>query len=69
MTAPFIFIGTHQVKPGRREELKKYFTAVCTEVVEPNGPRLHSCYGYAAPDSDLVTVVQVHPDAARWQRT
>jgi hypothetical protein len=25
MTAPFIFIGTHKIKPGRREEFKKYF--------------------------------------------
>jgi hypothetical protein len=25
MTAPFIFIGTHKIKPGRREEYKRYF--------------------------------------------
>ena len=63
MTAPFIFVGTHRVKPGKREEFMKYFTEFCTRVVEPNEPRLHSFFGYTAPDSDLVTVVQVHPDA------
>ena len=63
MTAPFIFVGTHRVQPGKREEFMKYFTEFCTGVVEPNEPRLHSFFGYTAPDSDLVTVVQVHPDA------
>ena len=63
MTAPFIFVGTHRVKPGKRDEFMKYFTEFCTSVVEPNEPRLHSFFGYTAPNSDLVTVVQVHPDA------
>ncbi|KQS97406.1 putative quinol monooxygenase [Cellulomonas sp. Leaf395] len=63
MTAPFIFVGTHRVKPGKRDDFMEYFTEFCTGVVEPNEPRLHSFFGYTAPDSDLVTVVQVHPDA------
>ena len=63
MTAPFIFIGTHKIKPGKREEFKKYFAQFSSDVVEPEEPRLHSFYGYAAPDSDYVTIVQVHPDA------
>jgi hypothetical protein len=63
MTTPFIFIGTHKIKPGKREEYLKYFEWFCTEVVEPQEPRLHSFWGYVAPDSDYVTVVQVHPDA------
>jgi hypothetical protein len=25
MTAPFIFIGTHKVKPGKLEEFKAWF--------------------------------------------
>jgi quinol monooxygenase YgiN len=62
-TAPFIFIGTHKIKPGRREEFKKYFAQFSSNVVEPEEPRLHSFYGYTAPDSDYVTIVQVHPDA------
>jgi quinol monooxygenase YgiN len=64
MSSPFIFVGTHKIKPGKREEFKKYFGEFSSNVVEPEEPRLHSFYGYAAPDSDYVTVVQVHPDAA-----
>ncbi len=63
MSAPFIFIGTHKIKPGKREEYLKYFEWVCHEVFEPQEPRLHSFWAYVAPDSDVVTVVQVHPDA------
>ena len=63
MTTPFIFIGTHKIKPGKREAFKAYFASFCAEIVEPQEPRLHSFYGYTAPDSDLVTIVQVHPDA------
>ena len=63
MTTPFIFIGTHKIKPGKREAFKAYFATFCSEIVEPQEPRLHSFYGYTAPDSDVVTVVQVHPDA------
>jgi quinol monooxygenase YgiN len=63
MTTPFIFIGTHTIKPGQREAFQAYFARFCTEIVEPQEPRLHSFYGYAAPDSDVVTIVQVHPDA------
>ena len=63
MTAPFIFIGTYKIKPGRREEFKKYFAQFSSNVVEPEEPRLHSFYGYTSPESDVVTVVQVHPDA------
>ena len=63
MTAPFIFIGTHKIKSGKREEFQQYFAQFSSDVVEPEEPRLHSFYGYAAPDSDHVTIVQVHPDA------
>ena len=63
MNAPFIFIGTYKTKPGKREEFKKHFEWFSSDVVEPQEPRLHSFYGYAAPDSDDVTIVQVHPDA------
>ena len=63
MTTPFIFIGTHTIKPGQREAFQAYFARFCSEVVEPQEPRLHSFYGYTAPDSDMVTIVQVHPDA------
>lgn len=63
MSSPFIFIGTHHIKPGKREQFLRYFEEFCKDVVEPQEPRLHSIYGYVAPDSDVVTIVQVHPDA------
>ena len=63
MSTPFIFIGTHKIKPGKGEAFKQYFAHFSSDVVEPAEPRLHSFYGYTAPDSDYVTIVQVHPDA------
>lgn len=63
MSAPFIFVGTHRIKSGKRDEFITYFTDFASSVVEPNEPRLHSFFAYTAPDSDLVSVVQVHPDA------
>lgn len=63
MGAPFIFIATHKVKPGKRDAFKAYFAQFSSDVVEPAEPRLHSFYAYTTPDSDHVTVVQVHPDA------
>lgn len=63
MTAPLIFIGTHRIKEGKREEFLRYFTDFCADVVEPKEPQLHSFYGCTSPESDLVTVVQVHPDS------
>lgn len=63
MSEPFIFIGTHRVKPGKLEEYKAFFAEFCRDTVAPNEPRLLSFQGYA-DDSDLITVVQVHPDVA-----
>ena len=63
MSAPFIFIGTHTVKPGQLEAFQKYFIDFCDTVVEPNEPRLLSFQAYADPESNEVTVVQIHPDA------
>jgi hypothetical protein len=63
MSAPFIFIGTHTVKPGKLEAFQKYFSDFCDNVVEPNEPRLLSFQAYADPESNQVTIVQIHPDA------
>ena len=63
MAAPFIFIGTHNVKPGKLEEFKAWFANYCDTTVEPNEPRLLSFNAYTNPDANEVTVVQVHPDA------
>ena len=63
MAAPFIFIGTHMVKPGKLEEFEAWFADYCNTTVEPNEPRLLSFNAYVNPDANEVTVVQVHPDA------
>jgi hypothetical protein len=63
MAAPFIFIGTHKVKPGKLEEFKAWFTNYIDTTVEPSEPRLLSFEAYADPKANTVTVVQVHPDA------
>ena len=51
MAAPFIFIGTHQVKPGKLEEFKAWFANYIDTTVEPNEPRLLSFEAYADPKS------------------
>jgi hypothetical protein len=61
--APFIFIGTHKVKPGKLEEYKAWFADYCDTTVAPNEPRLLAFNAYADPARNEVTVVQVHPDA------
>jgi quinol monooxygenase YgiN len=63
MAAPFIFIGTHKVKPGKLEEFEAWFANYIDTTVEPNEPRLLLFEAYADPKANIVTVVQVHPDA------
>jgi hypothetical protein len=63
MAAPFIFIGTHKVKPGKLEDFKAWFADYIDRTVEPNEPRLLVFEAYADPVANVVTVVQVHPDA------
>jgi hypothetical protein len=63
MSAPFIFIGTHKVRPGKLEEFKAWFTNYIDTTVEPKEPRLLLFEAYADPKANVVTVVQVHPDA------
>jgi hypothetical protein len=63
MAAPFIFIGTHKVKPGMLEEFKAWFANYIDTTVEPNEPRLLLFEAYADPVANVVKVVQVHPDA------
>jgi quinol monooxygenase YgiN len=63
MAAPFIFIGTHKVKPGKLEEFEAWFADYIDNTVEPNEPRLLLFEAYTDPKANVVTVVQVHPDA------
>ena len=63
MATPFIFIGTHKVKPGKLEEFQAWFAEYVDSTIEPNEPRLLAFNAYSDPAANEVTVVQVHPDA------
>jgi quinol monooxygenase YgiN len=62
MAAPFIFIGTHALKPGKFEEFKKSFLDL-VKTVEVNEPRLIAFNAFVNEEGTEVSVVQVHPDA------
>jgi hypothetical protein len=62
MTAPFVLITTHRIKPGHEAE----FTALHDEYlsfVERNEPRLLGHFTYSSEDGSEVSLVQVHPDS------
>jgi quinol monooxygenase YgiN len=63
MPAPFIYISTYEVVEGRLDAAKKSL-AEHAEFVEANEPRLVSFNFYLDAESNTVTIVQVHPDAA-----
>jgi hypothetical protein len=61
MTAPFVFITTHRIKPGREAQ----FAALHEDYlgfVERNEPRLLGHFTYSSDDGSEVSLVQVHPD-------
>jgi quinol monooxygenase YgiN len=59
---PFVFIGTHRLKPGRRDDWKEHVTHF-VRYIEENEPQLRLFTFYLDEDTDHVSVVQVHPDA------
>jgi hypothetical protein len=63
MSAPFIWVGTYAIKAGKVEEAKKRIQEL-TDLVEANEPRLIAFNFYLDEDKQLVSCVQVHPDAA-----
>jgi quinol monooxygenase YgiN len=63
MAAPFIFIATHKVKPGKLGEFQAWCAEYVDRTIEPNEPRLLAYSAYSDPAANEVTVVQVHPDA------
>jgi hypothetical protein len=57
-----IFITRHAVKPGRHAHLER-LTADFLEFVEANEPRMLALDAYLDDAGDMLTLVQVHPDA------
>jgi quinol monooxygenase YgiN len=58
---PFIFIGTYELKEGKRDEFTRYWRDF-VEFVEESEPRLIAFNAYVNDDGNEVAVVQVHPD-------
>src|SRR5262245_33244479 len=61
--APFIYVGTTRVKPGRLPALRDQLAGVI-DFVETNEPRLIAFHCYLDEAGDKLAIVQVHPDAA-----
>ena len=62
MTAPFIWVGTYAIKPGKLETARKQLAEVA-DLVEANEPRLIAFNFYLDDARTTASCVQVHPDA------
>src|SRR5262245_50600039 len=65
MAAPFIFIGTHRLKPGKLDDFSAMWRDL-VDVVKTKEPQMIAFNGYANEDGSEVTVVQLHPTPHRW---
>ena len=61
--APFIYVGTTSVKPGRLPDLRNQLAEVI-DFVETNEPRMTAFHCYLNDAGDRLTIVHVHPDSA-----
>jgi quinol monooxygenase YgiN len=62
MTAPFVYITTHRVAPGRRAELED-LVAEYTEFLRTHEEGLMSHHSYLGAEGTELTLVQIHRDA------
>jgi hypothetical protein len=60
--APFIFIATNRLKPGKLADERKRVPGL-VDFVEANEPQLIAFNEYASEDGTEVAVVQIHPNA------
>lgn len=63
MSAPFLYVGTMSVKPGRLEALRTQL-AELADFVETNEPRMIAFHAYLDEKGEKLAIVQVHPDSA-----
>jgi hypothetical protein len=61
VTAPFIFIATNRLKPGKLDDEKKRVPDL-VGFIQANEPRLIAFNEYANEDGTEVAVVQIHAD-------
>jgi hypothetical protein len=62
MGEPFIFIGTHRLKEGKRAAYQEYVTDF-VRFIEEREPQLRLFTFFLDEDGEHVSVVQVHPNA------
>lgn len=66
MSAPFIFIATNKVRPGKLDAEKQRVPG-WIEYLRTNEPRLIAFHEYVSADGTEVEYVQVHPDTASFE--
>ena len=62
MTAPFVFITTHRIKPESRDEFMTVHRDY-VHFVEESEPGMLGHFSYLSADGTEVSLVQVHTDA------
>jgi hypothetical protein len=62
MHAPFIFVTTHTIKPGRLDALEA-LNAEFAAFVEEHEPLMLGLHAYVSEDGRRLTIIQIHPDA------
>jgi len=63
MSAPFIYIGTYEVRQGRFDDARKSL-AEHAEFIEANEPHMISFNVYGDEDAGTISIVQVHTDSS-----
>jgi hypothetical protein len=61
--APIFILDTSRIRPGRAEDVRIAFAGLAA-FVESHEPRVLAYGVYLDPHEPLITVLQVHPDAA-----
>jgi hypothetical protein len=63
VSAPFIFITTHKINPGKPGEFHR-LSREFEEFVHANEPDLLAYYAYLGEDAGEASLVQIHRDTA-----
>lgn len=67
MQEPFVFVTTHTINDGKREEVEALSESF-SDFVESNEPDVLAFEFFVDDDGRTVSNVQVHPDAASMER-
>jgi hypothetical protein len=61
-SAPFVFVGTHAIRPGKLEQFKETAQKLADGVAK-HEPQMLAFQFYLNEDETEATIVQVHPNA------